>query len=194
MNIQIENANFNDIPELEEICLLTSDSGKDGTHLYSDRRLIGQIYLTPYVLFDPSCTFVAKINGKCIGYIVGCYESKDFYTYLNNMYLPKVRNHFTNAITSNDANVINMIQNGVEYELYPNYPSHLHIDILPEGQGIGLGRKLIDTFNSNLKSHGYNGVYLGVNKYNTNAQGFYKKMGFSTLVEKPWGYVLKKDF
>ena len=194
MNITIENANFNDIPELEEICLLTSDSGKDGTHLYSDRRLIGQIYLTPYVLFDPSCTFVAKLNGKCVGYIVGCYKSKDFYTYLNNMYLPMVRQYFTNAVTSNDANVINMIQNGVEYELYPNYPSHLHIDILPQGQGMGLGRKLIDTFTANLKSHGYNGVYLGVGKKNTNAQGFYKKMGFATLVEKPWGYVLKKDF
>ena len=54
MNITIEHPTINDLYELEEICLLTSDSGKDGTHLYSDRRLIGQIYLTPYVLYDTS--------------------------------------------------------------------------------------------------------------------------------------------
>lgn len=194
MNITIEHPTINDLYELEEICLLTSDSGKDGTHLYSDRRLIGQIYLTPYVLYDPTCCFVAKKDNKCIGYIVGCYDSREFYQYLNNEFLPIIRNRFTKAITENDKAVINMIQNGVEYEIYPQYLSHLHIDILPEAQGLGLGRKLIDTFTKNLKGQGYNSVHLGVSNTNKSAQGFYKKMGFSTLIEKPWGYVLKKDF
>ena len=194
MNITIENPSKDDIRELEEICLLTSDSGKDGTHLYSDRRLIGQIYLTPYVIYDPSCCFVAKKDNKCIGYIVGCYDSRKFYQYLNEIFLPSIRSEFTKAITEKDINIVNMIKQGVEYEVYPDYLSHLHIDILPEGQGFGLGRRLIDTFTNNLKIHGYNGVHLGVGKANINAQGFYKKMGFSIFIEKPWGYVLKKDF
>ena len=193
MNIVIENPSELDIPELERICLLTADSGKDGTHLYSDKALVGQIYLTPYVLFDPSCCFVAKLDGKIVGYIVGCYDSKAFYKYLNNEFLPSIRNKFTTAITQSDKNIVSMIQNGVEAEFYPQAQAHLHIDILPEGQHMGLGRKLIDTFTQNLKNHQINSVYLGVGAKNTNAQAFYKKMGFLTFIEKAWGLVLIKN-
>ncbi|MGN0907121.1 MAG: GNAT family N-acetyltransferase [Bullifex sp.] len=193
MNILIDNACSADIPALEDICLLTSDSGSDGRHLYSDGRLVSKIYLTPYVLFDPSSCFVARLDGKPVGYIVSCTDSEAFYQYLNNEYLPSIRSEFTRAVTESDENIISMIKKGVEYETYPDYPAHLHIDILPEGQHLGLGRRLTETLWAHLKANGVKGVYLGVGGANTNAQAFYARMGYRTMINKSWGKVLVKD-
>ncbi len=193
MDIVINNATLQDIPSLEEICLLTSDSGKDGRHLYSDHRLVSKIYLTPYVLFDPSSCFVARLDGKPVGYIVSCTDSEAFYRYLNGEYLPSIRAEFKCAVTESDRNIVSMIQNGVEYETYPAYPAHLHIDILPEGQHMGLGRKLMETLWNDLKRKGVKGIYLGVGGENTSAQAFYARMGYSVLINKSWGKVLVKE-
>jgi len=35
-----------DLDALYEICLRTGDAGEDATHLYSDPRLLGEIYET----------------------------------------------------------------------------------------------------------------------------------------------------
>ena len=64
------------------------------------------------------------------------------------------------------------------------YPSHLHIDLLPRAQGQGWGRKLMTTLLGELKERGSAGVYLGLGRSNKRAFQFYKKTGFSTLVEK----------
>lgn len=193
MDIIIDNATKEDLPALEEICLLTSDSGADGRHLYSDPRLVSRIYLTPYVLFDPSSCFVARLGNRPVGYIVSCADSEAFYRFLNTEYLPSIRSEFKSAVTESDRNIVTMIQNGVEYETYPDYPAHLHIDILPEGQHMGLGRKLTETLWAYLKDRGVRGVYLGVGSANTSAQAFYARMGYRIMINKPWGKVLVKD-
>ena len=55
-----------------------------------------------------------------------------------------------------------------------------------------------DHFKAPLRSErivvGAMGLKSGVGEKNTNAQAFYKKMGFSTFIEKPWGLVLVKNF
>ena len=64
-----------------------------------------------------------------------------------------------------DAKIIRLIHKGhlPKSELL-SYPAHLHIDILPEGQGQGMGRKLIEIFCNKLIEMKVQALHLEVGK------------------------------
>ena len=64
-----------------------------------------------------------------------------------------------------------------------DYPAHLHIDLLPECQGQGYGRKLIMVLIEHLKANHITGLMLHVSMKNEGARAFYKKCGFHILYE-----------
>ncbi len=70
----------------------------------------------------------------------------------------------------------------VAYELNCNFEkmplTKIHkIYLLPETQGKGFGKFMIDEVSKIAKSNNQKGIYLNVNKYNT-AKFFYEKLGF----------------
>ena len=76
-----------------------------------------------------------------------------------------------------DNNVVGF----VAYELNCNETGLLKIHkiyLLPETQGKGFGKFMIDEVIKIAKSNQQKGVFLNVNKYN-NAQFFYEKLGFT---------------
>ncbi len=62
-----------------------------------------------------------------------------------------------------------------------DYPSHLHVDLLPDAQGGGNGRRLLGTLFDALRADGVRGVHLGVAEDNVSAIGFYEHLGFTRL-------------
>jgi ribosomal protein S18 acetylase RimI-like enzyme len=68
-------------------------------------------------------------------------------------------------------------------EPYEQYPSHLHIDLLPRAQGRGLGRAMMERVLDLLRRHGSRGAHLGVSLPNRAAQAFYRKLGFQPLIQ-----------
>lgn len=68
-------------------------------------------------------------------------------------------------------------------ELLRDYPAHLHIDILPEFHGQGIGTRLMNTFEDHLLENGVTGVHLYTSSLNRKAVPFYKKMGYAVLEE-----------
>jgi ribosomal protein S18 acetylase RimI-like enzyme len=66
-------------------------------------------------------------------------------------------------------------------DLVAAYPSHLHIDLLPRLQGQGWGRRLINTLLERLRASGSHGLHLGVAAANTDAQAFYRAVGFTEV-------------
>jgi GNAT superfamily N-acetyltransferase len=61
------------------------------------------------------------------------------------------------------------------------YPAHLHIDLLPELQGQGWGRRLIDTLVAALRERGVTGLHLASSSDNAGAIAFYPRVGFTPL-------------
>ena len=61
------------------------------------------------------------------------------------------------------------------------YPAHLHIDLLPDAQGAGHGRALIDTFRAAAAEAGAPALHVGVDPANTRALGFYARLGFTPI-------------
>lgn len=66
-------------------------------------------------------------------------------------------------------------------EVVERYPSHLHINLLPDQQGGGRGRAMIESMADLLASQGSPGLHLGVDAANRPAQRFYERVGFRRL-------------
>jgi ribosomal protein S18 acetylase RimI-like enzyme len=70
-----------------------------------------------------------------------------------------------------------------------DYPAHLHIDLLPEAQGAGWGRALIDTLRGELDRVDVPGVSVSLDPANTAARAFYDRLGYvelgSSTAEQP---------
>jgi ribosomal protein S18 acetylase RimI-like enzyme len=74
------------------------------------------------------------------------------------------------------------------------YPSHLHIDLLPPFQGGGWGRRLMETAMEALRADGSKGLHLGVSAKNERALGFYEHLGFTELHVNPAIHLLGIHF
>jgi ribosomal protein S18 acetylase RimI-like enzyme len=68
-----------------------------------------------------------------------------------------------------------------------DHPAHLHIDLLPETQGQGLGRRLIETLFAELTRRGVRGLHLGMDPNNAGAAAFYERLGMTLLPSAPGG-------
>ena len=174
-----------DLDTLYDICLKTGDIGKDATQLYDDPNLLGQLYAAPYAVLEPDLTFVLEDSKGVCGYILGAFDSKTFYERLETEWFPPLREQYPKPNgdkkdwTRDDHIIRQFYGLGATYP--PDYPSHLHIDLLPRAQGSGNGRALMETFLAALKEKGSSGVHLGTSPQNVRSEKFYLKMGFREL-------------
>lgn len=185
--MNIRQANFSDLPYLYEICVKTGFSGKDAGPLLQDPWLIGQYYCAPYLIFEPDCCFVAADSGIPKGYIIGASSTESFNRWMNREWLPELRKKYpvvTNFSSDFEAFLLNRIHNDLDIHQvaeFQDFPSQLHIDLLPDCQGQGLGRSLINRFMESLREKGSTGLHFGVAPDNRGALEFYKKTGFNVL-------------
>lgn len=80
--------------------------------------------------------------------------------------------------------VVPMMAQGTLAAMQPyaqDYPAHLHIDLLPECQGQGVGTALIETLIGHLREKKVAGLMLNVGNDNESAIRFYEKCGFALL-------------
>ncbi|RMG81447.1 MAG: GNAT family N-acetyltransferase [Bacteroidetes bacterium] len=170
-----------------DICLKTGYSGKDASDLFTNKELLAFYFALPYLQFEPELCFIAEVENKIAGYIIGTSNTKEFAAWMNDVWLPPLRERYKvngNYKTDFERWVVKLINEGYKLSKFADeYPAHLHIDILPFGQGKGIGKKLINIFMDKLNPLNVSGVHLEVGKKNTNAIGFYEKMGFTRLAD-----------
>ncbi len=73
-----------------------------------------------------------------------------------------------------------------------DYPAHLHIDLLPDYQGKGIGTQLMQTLSDHLRNKKCRGVMLTVFKHNTGAVRFYERYGFDCIGENANNFAFGK--
>jgi ribosomal protein S18 acetylase RimI-like enzyme len=167
-----------------EICLRTGDSGADATEMYADPRLIGEIWVGPYLTLEPDLAFVAEDADGVLGYVLGAADTPAFEALCEREWWPPLRIRYptyrTGPEATPDDHLIEMIHHPprTPAAVAERFPAHLHVDILARGQGRGLGRLLLQTLFDALVASGASGVHLGVGADNANAIGFYRHLGF----------------
>lgn len=169
-----------DIPALYRVCLLTGDAGGDATALHRDPDLVGHVYVGPYPAADPSLAFVVHDDDGVAGYLIGTADTAAFDAWCEEHWWPALRERY--PLRADDGPADRLLLEHVHSPRLepapPGHPAHLHINLLPRLQRQGWGRRLIEAFADALRGRGVRGAHLEVDARNTNARGFYARLGF----------------
>lgn len=185
-----------DLTALYEICLATADNGSDASHLYRSPKLIGDFFAAPYGVLEPNLSFLLEDEQGVCGYIVGALDTESFNEKMNSTWLPEIRKRYPddqNYISDSEAWILKHIHTELtsDEELL-DYPSHLHIDLLPRAQKQGQGKLLMNQLWQALRDANSPGVHLGVSKKNSNAIGFYEAIGYERTLDYKTAIVMTK--
>ncbi|WP_310245174.1 GNAT family N-acetyltransferase [Microbacterium trichothecenolyticum] len=180
-----------DEPALAEICLKTADAGADATGLLDDDDLWAEIFVLPYAARHPEFAFVVETDDeRVVGYVVGTPDSAAFEDWFQTEWWPRFAERWPKpqgdplpASVSRQDGIVRYAyaRRGGAQPFGDAYPAHLHIDLLPETQGQGLGRRLIETLEAALRDAGVRGLHLVASADNTGAIAFYPRVGFDPL-------------
>lgn len=185
--MRIRKAFQSDRSRLYEICLLTGESGLDASGIYLDPDLLGDIWVGPYLVISPDhCFVVENDGGQALGYCIATPYTSLFEVEAERSWWPKIQARYPKPEISQQKNwsrdekLVNLTFHPpkVDSEILHNFPSHAHINILPELQGKGWGKKLISTMESSLLQAGSPGVHLILSANNQNALAFYQAIGY----------------
>lgn len=128
-----------------------------------------------YIDNEPENCFVVDDDSKAVGYII-CAENYDKFKKIYD------EDYFLRSKKYDESYVKWAAEAYILHEKYKEtYPAHLHIDILPEYQRMGLGGKLLAALFDHLKAKGIKGVMLTTGTENLTANNFYNKYGFEKV-------------
>lgn len=185
----IRPATLADQERLYEVVVQTGKAGDDATPLYNDPKMLGHIYTAPYVVFAPELVFVVEINGQVAGYVCGVVDSRAYEAQLEGAWWPNLRKQYPEpngarrVAWSEDERRVHWIHNPVptpDYVVEP-HPAHMHMNLMPEARGGGLGRRLFDTWFNAAQAMGVGPVHIGANPTNDGGIAFWRAMGFERL-------------
>ena len=185
--VEIRAYRQDDLDDLYRICLATAAGG--GAAAYRDPRLVGHIYAAPYAILSPQGVFVIEDANGVGGYILGPPDTRNFEARLEAEWWPGLRRIYRASFDtprgewSLDQRLIYRIHHPLHApaEIVEDYPSHLHINLLPRLRGRGFGRRLMETWLGEIREMGSRGAHLAVDATNLRAIRFYRACGFRQL-------------
>lgn len=183
-----------DQERLYEICVLTGDSGKDATGIFQEPDLLGDIWVGPYLWLSPEHCFVLQSDeGIPLGYCIATLNTEAFETGAAAIWWPEKQLRYKKPDISQreswsrDEQLAHLIHQPLQSptEFLADFPSHAHINLVPELQGKGWGRRLMAAMEDSLRSAGSQGVHLILSSKNLDALAFYKAVGYHVIFERP---------
>jgi len=156
----------------------------------SDRpELLWSQFHDYYVTHEPEWCFVAVNDAdKAVGYILCAPDFGRYVKIMREEYVPKTR-----SLSPEHADAIE--KTFIKYKEYlALYPAHLHIDILPEYQGRGLGVQLMSSLLRKLRDSDINGVFLTTGVQKEHAHKFFEKNGFKKIDSLGKDYIYAMRF
>jgi GNAT superfamily N-acetyltransferase len=183
---EIRMARPDDLEALYEVSLRTGDAGSDATGLFDDPRLLGEVYVGPYVMLDSGIGLTTVDDRGPGGYGLAAVDTRRFEAEAEEVWWPPLRRRHPDPgpdPRTADDEVIAVIHRPelAAEEVVARYPAHLHLDLLPRFQGRGLGRVMMQRLLDQLVECGVRGVHLTADARNRRAISFYTHLGFTTL-------------
>jgi ribosomal protein S18 acetylase RimI-like enzyme len=179
--MEIRPATVDDEDALYNVALVTGDAGADGTHLFDDPRLVGEVFVGPYIHLEPDFAYSVQ-DGGTAGYLLGCLDTQTLEERCAQSWWPRLQHTYPLDVArrASDQELVQYIHNPAPRpaELVSEFPSHLHIDLVPRAQGHGYGPVLLQFMLERLRQEGSRGVHLGAAPSNLRAQKVYRALGF----------------
>ena len=176
-----------DLQALYRICLLTGDSGADASPLHSDPHLVGHIYAAPYGVLEPEHVLVVEADGELAGYLVGTHDTAAFEQRLAQQWWPRLQEQYRRADLSALTPIDRMRLASINQpdhapaDLVARFPAHIHMNLLPQLRGQGIGSKLLARWIAEARAANVGGIHLGANSANAAGIAFWTKSGFEPV-------------
>jgi ribosomal protein S18 acetylase RimI-like enzyme len=194
-DITIRNYQPSDEAAVQEITFRTGFKGSDltGRNYFDDKRLFFVIFIYYYTRYEPEHFFVAvdTKDDTVLGFIGGTTDTaaqeRGFQKKMpwriasRALLITSWRYPRTFKTVMSMMRMMGDIQENEDKRsiLRAEYPAHLHINLLPDYQSMGLGTRMMERFEEHLIGQGVKGVHLQTTSHNRKAIPFYKKMGFT---------------
>jgi ribosomal protein S18 acetylase RimI-like enzyme len=197
-NIGLRHIAQRDIPAIKDITYLTGHMGEGliDRDIFNDKHLFALIFNLYYALYEPEHYFVAVDSEDIpIGFVCGTTDTltqeRKFILKMGWRILARALLISSWRYPESIRIFIRLIKTGASYPLstlkplFTEYPAHLHINIKPGHQRLGIGSILLTTFEDHLRKLKIPAVHLGTTNYNNKALPFYAKHGYKILAEVP---------
>jgi ribosomal protein S18 acetylase RimI-like enzyme len=186
---RLRQAELTDMPAVYRICLRTGDAGRDATAQEDDPDALGHMFIGPYLVLEPRFAFVLEGPKGVAGYIMGALDSPEFYGRMERDWLPALRQRMRDPGPDPTRwSGSDWVRHRIHHppHLYPPalhpFPSHGHIDFLPEARGLGWGKRGFRHLMEALAEAGSSGMHLEVHSTNKDAIAFYETLGFAPVL------------
>ncbi len=185
---------------VRDICFRTGFLGATLEGIVNNKDLF--IDLSTHYFLDvmESGVFIAREDGRVAGYLFVA-DEKAFGRFSRKYYIRRVAADVLRLRIFNKKDFkfyVGIFRSYFRHEFdfgtFPEYPAVLHVNILKEYQGSGVGEMLFGEMFEHLRALGRPGVRLQTTTANPHSVHFFKKHGFEELASKetkfyiPYGY------
>lgn len=182
-----------DWQSIRDICCMT---GNDGAAITQDRwKWFAEVWVSPYEDgFSQNAYVAVDSTGRVQGYLLGCpsqiawtefkkQKMSDWIakTFTGGGLLSKDWRKFMSREMGYSPSPASFFSKEFQDSISDKYPAHLHMNLLADTRGKGVGRKLWEVFRADLLERGTNGIHLYCG---ANPKPFYEKLGFQCIEEK----------
>jgi ribosomal protein S18 acetylase RimI-like enzyme len=181
-----------DRPRVRDVCVRTGYMGEPVAWQWPDAESWADMFTGYYTEREPESALVVERGGVVAGYLLGCIDSSRAWNPAAVAGRHILRRGI--AFRRGTARVIGRTFTDAAIDLArrrikvrelefndPRYPAHLHIDLLPEVRGIGVGARLVREWLERLRTRGVGGCHLQKFSENMTATAFFEACGFRRL-------------
>ncbi|SCL37480.1 Acetyltransferase (GNAT) family protein [Micromonospora pallida] len=169
-------------------------AGAPGSSLWGHAESAAAVYLDPYLDLAPGSLFVATDRGTLVGYLTGCLDSSTFPSEEERIgaafrryrlpLRPTTAPFLGRALADGILTALRRQPTAGDFT-DRRWPSHLHINVAPEGRGTGAAAQLMSHWFDQLEQAGSPGCHLQTLVENTRAVRFFTRMGFAPYGPTP---------
>ena len=178
-----------DRTSLYSVCLKSERDDTDANFSFQNfPDIIGDIRVIPYLEFSPGLCFVAEDNWRVCGYIMATCDSTEFYKFLMETWLPRIRKKYPcpnddTELNSETRLCASLYQTKIDMtsSILIDFPSHFQVDLTTHDRSRSILTRMVRCIISVLKAKGSKGIHVEVNEENNELCEFYLNLGFKKL-------------
>lgn len=184
-----------DFASLGQIAYQTGFFGESAARFFPSAPLFADLWVRPYLEEGSACNFLAESEGQVLGYIIGTLDLRLY----RRWFLGHLLELLGKAVGGGYPHWWESLPYLLRMARYParaapleSFPAQLHINLLPQSRGLGLGQRLMDSYLDCLRARGVVGVQLSTTHENQAALKLYERNGFVIFSEyssplwRPW--------
>jgi len=178
----VRPASRSDLEAIGRVAYATAWLGDSLSGRFTDPALFTELFVRPYL--EVGVAFVAEDAGRVLGYAMAA-RTRDL---PRGLLLPPKLGLLPRLLRlppRERALLWGLLTAGAARAPLRVYPAELHLNLLPEARGKGLGKALLSTLLLALWEEGLPGVQLGTTSENRAALGLYRRLGFREYARRP---------